>query len=49
MYLSFSDAGWLHMEEPRNLMMISALLEISTVMPRELAAEVLHLVRQLDT
>lgn len=30
------------MEEPRNLMMISALLEFSTVMPRELAAEVLQ-------
>jgi len=34
MDLSFSDAGWLHMEEPRNLMMISALLEFSAVLPR---------------
>lgn len=32
--LSLSDAGWLHMEEPRNLMMISALLEFSSVLTR---------------
>ena len=38
--LSLADAGWLHMEEPFNLMMISALLEFSTVLPRQRLAEI---------
>ena len=34
-WLSSSDAGWLHMEEPCNLMMIGGLLELSAVLPRQ--------------
>jgi diacylglycerol O-acyltransferase len=42
MHLSFSDAGWLYMEEPHNLMMISALLEFATPASRQRLAAVVQ-------
>ena len=37
--MSSADAGWLHMEEPHNLMMIAALLEFSQTIPRQALLE----------
>lgn len=42
MKLSAADAGWLHMEEPCNLMMIAALLEFSAPLPRAELEEVVR-------
>ena len=41
-WLSGCDAGWLHMEEPCNLMMITALLEFPALLPRHRLERTLH-------
>lgn len=41
-FLSSSDAGWLHMEEPCNLMMIAALLEFDGPLPQDRLEQVVR-------